>query len=289
MNIHESAEDYLEAILMINERSGRVRSIDVVEELGYSKPSISIAMKHLRENGYITMDNDGYITLTGSGFEIAQRIYTRHRLLTRFLTGLGVSAEAAAADACKIEHDLSEEAFDKLTRYAASSVTPEENMYRRRSVRAFTAEAVSAADAESLLRCAMAAPSACNRRPWEFYVVRSAEKLEALRAATRYTDYNAPLIVVVAGNTARSAGGETGFWVQDCSAAAENLLLEADALGLGACWCGIYPGVTAVKRVRRVLSLPEEIVPLALIHVGHPAESPEPRTQYEPDKVHTPD
>ena len=119
MNIHESAEDYLEAILKLRENCGMVRSIDIVHELGFSKPSVSVAMKNLRENGYIQMDGDGYITLLPPGEEIAQRIYGRHKLLTQIFVQLGVSQEAAAADACKVEHDLSEETFEKIKAHAA--------------------------------------------------------------------------------------------------------------------------------------------------------------------------
>lgn len=118
MEIHESAEDYLETILKLKEQRGQVRSIDIVTEMGYSKPSISVAMKHLRESGYIVMDHDGYISLTKPGMEIAQRIYTRHKLLTKFLVSLGVNEKTAEADACKMEHDLSDETFDKLKNHA---------------------------------------------------------------------------------------------------------------------------------------------------------------------------
>ena len=111
MNIHESAEDYLEAILILRERQGTVRSIDVVHQLELTKPSVSVAMKRFRENGYIEVDPDGFITLLPPGEEIAQRIYNRHKLLTKFLVALGVSAEIAAADACKMEHDLSDETY----------------------------------------------------------------------------------------------------------------------------------------------------------------------------------
>ena len=114
MNIHESAEDYLERILMLRLTNGTVRSIDIVRDLEYSKPSVSIAMKRLRENGYIQMDADGLITLLPPGEEIASRIYDRHQLLTQFLVQLGVSPENAAADACKIEHDISEESYEKI-------------------------------------------------------------------------------------------------------------------------------------------------------------------------------
>lgn len=117
MVIHESAEDYLESILVLQRRSGQVRSIDIVNELGYSKPSVSIAMKKLRENGYISMAPDGLITLNESGAEIAERIYSRHTTITRFFTLLGVSPEVAAEDACKVEHDLSDETFEKIQEF----------------------------------------------------------------------------------------------------------------------------------------------------------------------------
>ena len=114
MNIHESAEDYLETILILKNRLGQVRSIDIVREMNFSKPSISIAMKRLRENGYIEMDTDGYSTLLPPGLAIAQNIYARHQLLTEFLVQLGVSPEIAAVDACKIEHDISQETYQKI-------------------------------------------------------------------------------------------------------------------------------------------------------------------------------
>ena len=120
MNIHESAEDYLETILILKDRLGVVRSIDIVREKEFSKPSISVAMKKLRENGYIEMDAEGYITLLPPGEEIARRIYTRHRLLSEFLEHLGVSGENAAADACKMEHDISAETFEKLVAFGKS-------------------------------------------------------------------------------------------------------------------------------------------------------------------------
>lgn len=114
MNIYESAEDYLERILMIRQRKGVVYSIDIAHEMNYSKPSVSVAMKRLRENGYIQMDADGAITLLPPGEEIAQQIYGRHQLLTEFLIQLGVSPENAATDACKIEHDICEESYERI-------------------------------------------------------------------------------------------------------------------------------------------------------------------------------
>lgn len=114
MVLHESAEDYLESILILQEQCGSVRSIDIVNKLGYSKPSVSIAMKKLRESGYISMAADGTITLNDSGMEIASRIYGRHKTITRLFQHLGVSPEQAAIDACKVEHDLSQETFERI-------------------------------------------------------------------------------------------------------------------------------------------------------------------------------
>ncbi len=122
MEIHESSEDYLETILILKERTGQVRSIDIATEMNYSKPSISVAMKKLREKGYIEVDRDGFITLTDSGYEIASSIYDRHKLLTKFFISLGVDAEVAAVDACKIEHDLSEETFQKIREHALKTI-----------------------------------------------------------------------------------------------------------------------------------------------------------------------
>ena len=122
MEIHESAEDYLETILILKERSGQVRSIDIATEMNYSKPSISVAMKKLRENGYIQMDPDGYITLTDSGYAIASNIYDRHKVLTAFFVSLGVDEKTAAEDACRIEHDLSPVTYEKIREHALKTV-----------------------------------------------------------------------------------------------------------------------------------------------------------------------
>ena len=118
MTIHKSAEDYLEAMLMLREERGYIRSIDVAEKLGVTKPSVSYATKRLRENGYISFDPAGMILLEEPGLEIAERMYERHKLLTELLISLGVSAQTAREDACKIEHDLSVESFDAIRRHA---------------------------------------------------------------------------------------------------------------------------------------------------------------------------
>jgi len=119
MSVHESGEMYLEAIHVLSEKNGYVRSIDVSEYLGYSKPSVSRAMGILRNGGYITVDKDGGIELTESGFEIAEKIYARHTLLTKLLIHIGVSEGTASEDACKLEHAISDESFEALKKYAA--------------------------------------------------------------------------------------------------------------------------------------------------------------------------
>ena len=118
MKVLESAENYLETILILQKRNGNVRSIDIVNELDYTTPSVRIAMKHLRENGFIEMDRAGYITLLDSGLEIAEKMYERHTLLSKWLVSLGVPSEIAAEDACRIEHVLSTETFDAIKKHA---------------------------------------------------------------------------------------------------------------------------------------------------------------------------
>lgn len=117
MKIQESAENYLETILVLKGRKGEVRSIDIANEMNFSRPSVSHAMKQFRENGYIVMDENGYIELTEQGKEIAERIYERHTLLSEFLMELGVEEKTAKEDACRMEHAISEESFRKLQRY----------------------------------------------------------------------------------------------------------------------------------------------------------------------------
>ena len=123
LKLYQSAEDYLETILQLHGKHGAVRSIDIVNELGYSKPSVSVAMKKLRESGHITMDEAGFITLTPLGTEAANRVYTRHRILTRFLVSLGVSEEVASEDACRIEHHISDESFEAIKRHSEQFVS----------------------------------------------------------------------------------------------------------------------------------------------------------------------
>ena len=120
VSVHRAAEDYLEAMLMMQQKHGYIRSIDIAEQLGVTKPSVTYTTKRLRENGYIEMDRDGLITLTDRGMAIAAKMLDRHHTLTKFLIALGVDARTAEEDACKIEHDISDETFDAIKRHVAS-------------------------------------------------------------------------------------------------------------------------------------------------------------------------
>jgi nitroreductase len=156
-------------------------------------------------------------------------------------------------------------------------------IFSRRSIRKYTGEPVSEADIQTLLEAAMAAPSASNNKPWHFVVVTERETLDALAEAHPYGKMlaQAPLCIAVCGDPGISA-----YWEQDCSAAAENLLVAVAALGLGAVWLGVHPRDDRITFVRRILGIPENIFPLNLISIGHAAEDKEPRTQYDEARVH---
>lgn len=119
MTVNESAENYLETILILSKKLPVVRSVDIANELGFKKPSVSVAMKNLREKEHISVDRSGFITLTGTGREIAEMIYERHQLLSSWLTGLGVPGDIAAEDACKMEHVISKESFEAIKRHVS--------------------------------------------------------------------------------------------------------------------------------------------------------------------------
>ena len=160
-------------------------------------------------------------------------------------------------------------------------------LLKRRSVRKFTDEKVSDEVIDELLHAAMSGPSACNKRPWEFYVINSEEVKERLKATTSFSKLNAPMAIVVCGNMDNAMpGGFQPFWIQDTSAATENILLRATDLGLGACWCGVHPVKRSEARVAEVLGLSENIIPLGIIWIGHPDETPEPRDQYDAACIH---
>jgi nitroreductase len=159
-----------------------------------------------------------------------------------------------------------------------------QTIFSRRSIRKYTTEPVSEADIKTLLEAAMAAPSASNRKPWQFVVVTERQTLDALAEAHPHGKmlFQATLCIAVCGDLTEMER----YWVQDCSAATENLLLAATALGLGAVWLGVYPKDDRVAFVRPILDLPETITPLNLISIGHSAEEKEPRTQYDESRVH---
>ena len=141
----------------------------------------------------------------------------------------------------------------------------------RRSIRKYTEEPVSKEDIDLLMHAAMSGPSACNKTPWEFYVVTDEAVLEKLRNASRYSKIYAPLAIVVCGSLSRALPSQLApYWIQDCSAATENILLAATDLGLGTVWCGIHPQKRAEERVREALGLTEKQIPLNIIYVGHP-------------------
>lgn len=161
-----------------------------------------------------------------------------------------------------------------------------EAILMRRSVRKFTDKKVTDEQIDKLLNAAMAAPSACNKRPWHFYVVKNEEVLSQLKKASRFSNKNSSLIIVACGDTKRALPMQLNdYWIQDVSAAVENILLTATGLGLGTCWCGLHPMVRTVKKVRAILGAPEHHIPMALIHVGYPDEFPEARTQFEEKRV----
>lgn len=162
-----------------------------------------------------------------------------------------------------------------------------EVLLKRRSVRKFTEEAVSDEMIEELLHAAMSGPSACNKKPWEFYVVTNQQKLQELKEASMFTKISAKLAIIVCGNLLRALPMKmANYWIQDCSAATENILLKVTDLGLGAVWCGIHPQKKAEERVRQMLDIPKSEIPLNVIFIGHPAEEPEARDQYEEKRVH---
>ncbi|MGQ9632092.1 MAG: nitroreductase family protein [bacterium] len=166
---------------------------------------------------------------------------------------------------------------------------PVGNILARRSIRKYTDKPVSDEQIETLLKAAMAAPSAGNRKPWHFIVVTERAKLNELADKHPHGKmlYEAPLCIVVCGDPSLSFEGEgQAYWIQDCSAATENILLAATGLGLGSVWLGVHPRKEREKFVRETLSIPPNIVPLCLISIGHPAEEKEPRTQYDPQRVH---
>ena len=160
-------------------------------------------------------------------------------------------------------------------------------IFRRRSIRVYERRKLEQEKINDLLKAAMAAPSGSNSQPWEFVVVTDEEKINLLRSKIKYGDYNAPAIIVVCSNLA-IAKNESAlrYWVQDCSAATENILIAAAGMGLGTCWVASYPKEDVMAILRETLGIPEDVFPHNLIYVGYPAEEKAPRTQYDEARVH---
>ncbi len=156
----------------------------------------------------------------------------------------------------------------------------------RRSIRKYTSQPVSEATVEELLQAAMAAPSAGNQQPWHFVVIRDRQVLAQIPQVHPYSSMvpSAQLAILVCGDLQRER--HTGYWVQDCSAATQNLLLAAHAKGLGAVWLGVYPREDRMAGLRKMIGLPQHAVPLALIAIGYPAEDKPPAERYDPSRVH---
>lgn len=170
-----------------------------------------------------------------------------------------------------------------------SAYTPViENIMTRTSIRQFTDQPIGRDTLEVLVKAGMAAPSARNAQPWAFVVVTEKEMLDSLNANHPYANLKTATAAIIVcgdlGNALEGVGQE--YWVQDCSAATENILLAAHSFGLGAVWCGVYPVEERIEPVKRILALPENVVPLNIITMGHPAENPEPKDKWDPAKVH---
>jgi nitroreductase len=156
----------------------------------------------------------------------------------------------------------------------------------RRSIRKYTDEPISDQDIKELLQAAMAAPSAGNQQSWEFIVVNDREILNKIPEVHPYSQMlkMAPLAIIVCGNMDKER--HEGYWVQDCSAATENILIEAQYKGLGAVWLGVYPRKERIRGLKELFSLPENIIPLSIVSIGHPAESKEPSNRYDQSVIH---
>ena len=157
-------------------------------------------------------------------------------------------------------------------------------IFSRRSIRKYTEESVPEEHVTTILEAAMAAPSASNRKPWHFVTVTERDTLNRLANAHKYAKmlHEAPLCIIVCGDESVSQR----FWVQDCSAATQNILLAAQALGLGSVWCGVYPSEERVKEISEILRIKDPVKPLNLIAIGYPAEKKDPRTQYDGSRIH---
>lgn len=162
------------------------------------------------------------------------------------------------------------------------------NIFARKSVRSYTDQKVPDEMIETLLRAAMAAPTAMNSQPWSFIVLKERESLDVLAESLPYAKMlaQAPLAIVVCGQEVLEGGYTNPFWQQDCAAATENLLLAAEAMGLGAVWTGAYPGLERANSISETLGIPEGILPMNVIVIGFPAGDEQPKDKWKPEKIH---
>lgn len=162
-----------------------------------------------------------------------------------------------------------------------------DTIYKRRSIRKYEEKPVSEDQLFQLIKLAMAAPSASNSQPLEFILTKDVLILSQIRAKMRFANYNAPAAILVLGNPQKAANASgKRFWVQDGSAAIENILIGAIGMGLGTCWIGVHPIPPFEREVRAIFNLPDHVHPLGIVFVGYPAESPEARSQFDPAAVH---
>ena len=158
---------------------------------------------------------------------------------------------------------------------------------KRRSIRRFTKDKINIEKIDILLKAAMSAPSAANRKPWEFYVITDEKILNELRSASKYTNYEASLAIIVCGNLTKALDEpNTSYWIQDCSAASENILLVVTDMNLGSVWCGVYPQKDAVDRVSRILELSSDLIPLNIIYIGYPVVNVDSSHEFDKDCIH---
>ena len=208
-------------------------------------------------------------------FETTQKIKeltNKLKMMKRMMTMMLALAMAAGVSAQQKVNGNAQAAID--------------NIMTRTSIRKYTNETVSKADVEKMLRAGMAAPTAVNKQPWHFVVVTDRAKLKELSGGRGKMLEQCALAIVVCGNMEKALTGKAQeYWVQDCSAATENILLAAHALGLGAVWTGCYPIEERVANVSKALKLPETIIPLCTIVIGHPAEQPTPKDKWKPENV----
>lgn len=159
-----------------------------------------------------------------------------------------------------------------------------ETILKRRSIRKYLNKDIKESDLTTLMKAAMAAPSARGQEAWQFYIIKDKDVQTKIKKLSPYYNFNSPVLIIVAANLNYLVKDDT-FWVQDCAAATQNILLQAAELNLGTCWCGIYPKEEAVKEIKKILKLDDYLVPLSLIHVGYPNEVKSKRTRYKEEKI----